>query len=86
MAFGIPNALFMLALGWAGWLFGYGMGAIEQSSAIYHGFGATFLGGVVGAAWGFGLGFLYGYIFGLVLQCMSKCCCGPSCASTKVKK
>ena len=84
MAFGIPNAIFMLALGWAGWLFGYGTTAIEHSSAIYHGFGPTFWGGLAGGIWGFALGFVYGYIFGVVLiRCRNKCCgnCGPSSCS-----
>src|SRR5476651_2277668 len=78
MAFGIPNAIFMLALGWAGWLFGYGTLVIEQSSGIYHGFSPSFWGGLSGGIWGFALGFVYGYIFGLVLQCCSGCCgkCG----------
>lgn len=76
MAFGIPNAIFMLALGWAGWLLGYGRLAIEHSAAIYHGFSATFVGGIVGGIWGFVLGFVYGYIFGIVLKyCSRGCCC-----------
>lgn len=68
MAFAIPNALFMLMLGWAGWLFGYGTAAIEHTSAIYYGFNATFLGGIAGAIGGFILGFVYGYIFAMVLK------------------
>ena len=88
MAFGIPNAIFMLALGWAGWLFGYGLIVINQSATLYQGFSPTFLGGIVGALWGFVLGFIFGYLFGIVLQCCSKCCgkCGPSsCAMPNTK-
>jgi hypothetical protein len=81
MAFGIPNAIFLLALGWAGWLFGYGTAAIEQTAVLYHGYGASLVGGLIGALWGFGLGFIYGYIFGLVVKCFSKCCCKPSACS-----
>ena len=85
MAFGIPNAIFMLALGWVGWWFDYGRVVIEHSAAIYHGFSPTFWGGIAGAIWGFVLGFVYGYIFGLVLKCYSGCCgkCGPSSCSSK---
>jgi hypothetical protein len=83
LAFAVPNAVFMVALGWAGWLFNYGRTLIEQSSAIYHGFGPTFGGGIAGGLWGFFIGFIYGYIFGLVLQCYSSCCgkCSPSSCS-----
>lgn len=83
LAFGIPNAIFMLVLGWAGWLFGYGRVIIEQSAAIYHGFSPTFWGGIAGGIWGFVLGFVYGYIFGIVLKCYSGCCgkCGSSSCS-----
>ncbi len=82
MAFGIPNAILMLALGWAGWLFGYGRVVIEQFAAIYHGFGPSIWGGIAGGIWGFVLGFIYGYIFGVVLKCYSGCCgkCGTSCS------
>lgn len=85
MAFGIPNAIFMLALGWAGWLFGYGGALIEQTAALYHGFAPTFWGGVVGALWGFLAGFIFGYIFGMVLKCYSGCCCckGGTCSPGK---
>lgn len=75
MAFGITNALFMLVLGWAGWLFGYGRVIIDQSATLYHGFAPTLMGGVWGAIWGLVLGFIYGYIFGMVLKCYSGCCC-----------
>ncbi len=83
MAFGIPNAIFMLVLGWAGWLFGYGLAVIDQSARIYHGFGPSFLGGIAGGLWGFVLGFIYGYLFGMVLKCFSGCCgkCGNSSCS-----
>lgn len=82
MAFGIPNAIFMLALGWAGWLFGYGNVLINQTASLYHGFGPTLSGGIIGALWGFLGGFIFGYIFGLVLTCYSgcRCKCGSSCS------
>jgi len=85
MAFGITNAIFMLALGWAGWLLGYGTAAIDQAAALYHGFGPTMVGGIIGAVWGFVLGFVYGYIFGVILKCFSGCCgkCGSSCSTPK---
>lgn len=90
MAFGIPNAIFMLALGWAGWLFGYGTTMIEYSSALYHGFSPTFVGGIVGAAWGLVIGYVYGFIFGVVLACCNKGCCGncgsSSCSMSGDKK
>jgi len=83
MAFGIPNAIFMLVLGWVGWLFGYGRILIDQSASIYHGFAPTFWGGIAGGIWGLVLGFIYGYIFGIILSCYSGCCgkCGPSACS-----
>jgi hypothetical protein len=80
LAFGITNAIFMLALGWLGWQFGYGRSVIEQWSTIYHGFGASFWGGVAGAIWGLVIGFIYGYIFGVIVKCVGSCHC-KSCKS-----
>jgi len=84
MAFGVTNAIFMLALAWAGWFWGYGLPLIEQSASLYHGYAADFWGGVVGALWGFLAGFIYGYIFGIVVKCMSGCCCCKSCSAPEV--
>lgn len=86
MAFGVTNAIFLLALGWAGWLWGYGRVVIEQSASIYHGFGASFWGGIIGALWGLLFGFIYGYIFGVVANYVSQCCCKSCSMDNSCKK
>lgn len=83
IAFGIVSGLCMLALAWAGWLWGYGTIMIDQIASIYHGYAATMIGGLWGLLWGFVKGFIGGLIFGWVynglVHCRSKCCPANKC-------
>lgn len=57
-----------------GWLaiFGYCLNIVEAFSSMYIGYTPTFLGGIIGAIWGFFHGFikgiLIGYFYNLVTQ------------------
>jgi len=78
-AFGITKALMLLLLAWVGFFFGYGHAMITEIATFYHGYGATFGGGLFGALWGFIDGFLFGFIAGLfynlfLCHCFKKSC------------
>jgi hypothetical protein len=45
--------VYMLLIAWSAWLFNWGTGFVTVMSSIYIGFTPTFLGGVIGAVWGF---------------------------------
>ncbi len=49
---GVTWALGMLFVGWAS-MFGWGTKIVEVMSSLYIGFAPSFLGGIIGAIWGF---------------------------------
>jgi hypothetical protein len=53
MAGGALWGVYMLLIAWSAWLFNWGTGFVTAMSSIYIGFTPTFLGGVIGAVWGF---------------------------------
>ncbi|MHB1948203.1 MAG: bacteriophage holin [Gammaproteobacteria bacterium] len=63
LAVGVIKGLWLLLLAWAGWLFGYGMPAIEHIAKYYHGYAGSFQGGLIGGFFGFISGFIFGFIF-----------------------
>lgn len=63
MAAGIICGLFILLFGWAGAMLNWGNELANLWGTVYIGFGSTFLGGIVGAIWGFADGFIGGYLF-----------------------
>jgi hypothetical protein len=66
IAGGVMWSLYMLFVGWASWLIGWGSGFVAAMASLYIGFRPTFFGGIVGAVWGFVDGALAGAIIGWV--------------------
>lgn len=52
-SFAIIWSISLLLLAWAGWLFHYGIMFTHVLGFVYLGYAPTFLGGVIGAVWGF---------------------------------
>ena len=77
---GIIWGLGCFLMGWAGWLFGYGVPVVQLWAHVYIGYSATFLGGILGAIWGF----IDFFIFGLLVAWVYNCCCG-SCKKSSGK-
>jgi hypothetical protein len=81
-AFGILKGLCLLAFAWAGWLWGYSSPMMEHAASFYYGYGPSFVGGLIGAAWGFVCGFVFGFVFGYIYNfCL--CCCSRKSAEGK---
>lgn len=49
---GVSWAFAMLFLGWAS-MFGWGTKLVEVMASVYIGYAPSFLGGIIGAIWGF---------------------------------
>ena len=62
---GVSWATCMLFAGWAS-MFGWGAKLVELMSSVYIGFAPTFLGGLIGAMWGFIDGAIGGAIVAFV--------------------
>lgn len=60
VAMGATYAVFMLALAWVAGLFHVGDQAVAMTASYYPGYRPTFLGGIVGAAYGFVTGYVLG--------------------------
>lgn len=73
-ALGITNGLGMLLLAVAGLYWGYGVVTIQEVSLLYHGYAATWEGGLYGLGWGFLDGFVFGLVLSLIYN-MCLCCC-----------
>ncbi|MCL7414051.1 MAG: bacteriophage holin [ANME-2 cluster archaeon] len=58
-------ALYLLLLGWAS-IFGWGTDLVEIISPVYLGYNSTFIGGIIGALWGFVDGAIAGAIIALI--------------------
>jgi len=62
---GVLWGFMMLFVGWAS-IFGWGTKFVEIMASIYFGFAPTFLGGIIGAIWGFFDGAIGGAIIAIV--------------------
>jgi len=62
---GVFWAVCMLFIGWAS-MFGWGVRFVEMMASVYIGFEPTFLGGIIGAIWGFIDGAIGGAIIAIV--------------------
>ena len=71
LGLGISWAIGMLFLGWVS-IFGWGIKLVEASSSLYIGFAPTFLGGIIGAIWGFVDGAIGGAIIALIYNAVAK--------------
>ncbi|OGN61670.1 MAG: hypothetical protein A3F40_03810 [Chlamydiae bacterium RIFCSPHIGHO2_12_FULL_27_8] len=61
LSFGIAFGIYMLFLGWVS-AFGWGIRDVTIISNLYIGYGPTFIGGIIGAIWGFVDGAICGYL------------------------
>lgn len=61
----------MLFLGWAS-IFGWGTKVVDVISSVYIGFAPTFLGGIIGAIWGFADAAIGGAIIALIYNYIVK--------------
>ncbi len=68
---GISWAACMLFVGW-GAMFGWGVEFVEVMSSVYIGFGPTFVGGIIGAAWGFVDGAIGGLLIAVVYNAVTR--------------
>jgi hypothetical protein len=71
VALGTSWAICMLFAGWAS-IFGWGTKFVEVMSSIYIGYKPTFLGGIIGAVWGFIDGAIGGLIIAIVYNTVIK--------------
>ena len=68
---GVSWAVLMLFAGWVS-IFGWGTKFVEVMASFYIGFKPTFLGGVIGAIWGFIDGAIGGAIIALVYNAIAR--------------
>jgi len=85
IALGLTCALFMALAAWLAGSWGYAKSMVDMYGAMYHGYDASFEGGLWGILWGFIKGFVFGFVlisfYHLVKRCCSKSCqctCGTS--------
>ena len=65
LSLGITWSVGLLLMGWVSAL-GWGEEAVEVLSSFYIGYESSFLGGIIGAAWGFVDGAIGGVIIGFL--------------------
>jgi hypothetical protein len=78
LAWGVTFGLVMLIIGWLAWLTGTGTEWVHNIAEFYHGFAATFVGGLLGGLWGLIEGFILGGLIALFYNLFT-CCCKMSC-------
>ncbi len=71
LAFGLTWGLYMLFLGWAAAL-GWGAGLVGPIAFLYIGFAPSFIGGIIGALWGFADGAIAGALVALLYNAFAK--------------
>ncbi len=71
LAFGITWAVAMLFVGWVA-MFGWGTKVVDVLASLYIGFAPTFIGGLIGAVWGFFDGAIGAAIFVFVYNAIVK--------------
>lgn len=78
-AIGIVSGLFMMALAWAAWNWGFGAIMVQERGAIFPGYDASLIGGFYGLGWGILVGYVFGLLIGLIynicVSCRACCCC-----------
>jgi hypothetical protein len=85
-AVGLTCGLFMMALAWIAWIWGFGAMLVQQEAAIFPGFEASLNGGFYGLGWGILQGFIFGLVLGIIyniLMCCRSCCC---CSAKSAKQ
>lgn len=71
LALGVTWSLFVLCIGWAAGL-GWGTRLVEVMSSVYIGYAPCFVGGIIGALWGFFDGAVGGLIIALVYNAVAR--------------
>ncbi len=71
VSLGVTWAFFVLCIGWCA-AFGWGTGVVETMSTLYIGYAPTWLGGLIGALWGFFDGAVAGIIIALIYNLFVK--------------
>jgi hypothetical protein len=71
LALGATWSFFMLCIGWTS-TFGWGTRVVEVMSSVYIGYAPSFVGGILGALWGFLDGAVGGLIVALVYNAMAR--------------
>jgi hypothetical protein len=71
VAFGAVWAFGMLFLAWAA-AFGWGTALVELMGSLYIGYGASFLGGIIGALWAFVDGAIAGALIALIYNVVAR--------------
>ena len=74
VALGLTGAIFTFILGICGWLFGFGVEAIQASASMHPGFAPTFLGSIIGAVWAFVEIFVFVIVAGFIYCKLVKMC------------
>lgn len=69
-AIGLTEAIAMAIFAWAAGYFGYGTDLIHVIASVFLGYGPSFVGGLIGAAWGF----VDGFVFGWLIACFYNFC------------
>jgi hypothetical protein len=73
-ALGLTNGLGLFCLALASMKWDAGTAMVTQIASLYHGYGATVMGGLYGAGWGFLEGFVFGVIFAIFYNLCVGCC------------
>jgi len=71
LGLGVSWSILVLLIGWTS-IFGWGTKFVEMMSSIYIGFAPTFLGGIIGAIWGFFDGAIGGAVIAFVYNAIAK--------------
>jgi len=71
IALGSAWALCMLLAGWAA-MFGWSVKFVEVMGSAYIGFEPSFLGGIIGAFWGFVDGAVGGFVIAVIYNAIAK--------------
>lgn len=83
-ALGITWALGVFLVGALALLWNIGTPFVDLFASLYYGYAATWMGSVIGAAWGFVDAFIFGIIFAWLYNFfMSRCECKVCCACEK---
>lgn len=75
LALGVVKGLWMVLAAWSAWLFGYGAAMVDHIASFYHGYGASFSGGLIGGLYGLICGFIFGIVFGFFYNRFLHMCC-----------
>src|SRR5579864_3507978 len=78
ISLGLTKGLWLLISAWVAWGFGYGMAMVQHIAQFYHGYGASFQGGLLGGLYGLLCGFILGVVIGFFYNC-ALCCCHGKC-------